>query len=108
MADCNAALAEDLDAGTSGARLFASNCRSCHPTPEGLAWHTDASLLTSFLQLHYTTSRTSASELAAYLTAIDHDAGARQPAALAPRRVGAPTGVQRDQVNRPPMALAEP
>jgi mono/diheme cytochrome c family protein len=108
VAGSNSAAAEDLDAGKSGARLFTSNCTSCHHTPKGLAKRSNAFLLTNFLQLHYTASRQSAGEIAAYLTAIDYRAGARPTAAPPHRTIRAPTGGQRNRAPRPPMALARP
>jgi hypothetical protein len=108
MVASDAAPAENLEAGKSGARLFTSNCASCHHTPKGLGRRSNPFLLTNFLQLHYTASRASAGELAAYLTAIDYRAGARPPAAPPPRTIRAPARVQRNRAPRPPMALAKP
>jgi hypothetical protein len=63
-----AAQAENLDAGKSGAALFASACQACHSSPKGLAKN-QGSGLTSFLQEHYTSSPQSAVLLANYLIA---------------------------------------
>jgi hypothetical protein len=63
--------AQDLDAGKSGEKLFATNCTTCHRTPRGLARQTNRLSLFFFLRQHYTASQTSASELAAYLVATD-------------------------------------
>jgi mono/diheme cytochrome c family protein len=62
--------AEDLDAGKSGPALFASNCSACHHTPRGLAKHANSWALRNFLDVHYTTSRSQATDLAAYLLAV--------------------------------------
>ena len=60
--------AQDLDTGKSAQRLFAANCATCHRTPRGLAKQ-NSMFLASFLREHYTSSRESANELAAYLVA---------------------------------------
>jgi hypothetical protein len=62
------ASAEDLDAGKSGPRLFASNCSGCHRSPKGLAKSHSAGSLQGFLRQHYSTGPATAAELAAYLT----------------------------------------
>ena len=64
------ASAQDLDAGKSGQRLFASNCAACHRTPRGLA-HTQHPHSTSiFLRQPSTASQTSAADVTAYLLAV--------------------------------------
>ena len=107
MFDANMARAEDLDAGKTGPKLFATNCTSCHRTPKGLAkrkgW-----FLAGFLQVHYTASRASASELAAYLTSLDHPAANGPPRGVPPRRSPAPAERRREQMPRPPVALGKP
>jgi hypothetical protein len=88
--------AQDLDTGKSAQRLFAANCATCHRTPRGLAKQSSM-FLASFLREHYTSSRESANELAAYLSAnsapppgkqksraADRPAAAAAPAAAAP------------------------
>ena len=69
--------AQDLDTGKSGERLFAANCASCHRTPRGLAKQSSM-FLASFLREHYTSSRQSANELAAYLAANSAPPAAKQ------------------------------
>lgn len=63
--------AQDLDAGKSGERLFATNCTMCHRTPRGLAKNTNRLSLFYFLRQHYTSSQASAGEVAAYLLASE-------------------------------------
>src|SRR5262249_23711500 len=63
--------AQDLDAGKSGEKLFASNCTMCHRTSRGLAKQSNRLSLFLFLRQHYTTSQATAGELAAYLVATD-------------------------------------
>jgi hypothetical protein len=84
------AIAEDLDAGKSGPRLFASNCSACHRSPRGLAKGHNAGSLQGFLRQHYSTGPATAAELAAYLAAAGGDSrrvrqrpgvGDEQPAA---------------------------
>jgi mono/diheme cytochrome c family protein len=107
VADGSAAQAEDLDAGKSGAKLFTSNCTTCHHSPKGLVRRTSPRLLADFMQLHYTANSASAIELAAYLTAVDPPKGLRTGAV--PRRaIRASSGARRDQPPRPPVALARP
>src|SRR5262249_46001857 len=72
--DAGPAHSQDLDAGKSGQRLFASNCSSCHRTPRGLARRTNRISLFYFLREHYTASQASANELTAYLMAIGGEA----------------------------------
>ena len=72
---------ESLDAGKSGAQLFASDCSICHKTPQGLSKSGRAFGLDGFLREHYTASRESAAAIAAYIQATD-----KGPAAPAPGR----------------------
>ncbi|HKA75270.1 MAG TPA: c-type cytochrome [Xanthobacteraceae bacterium] len=69
MLDAGPVRAQDLDAGKSGQRLFATNCAACHRTPRGLAKGRNRILLFYFLRQHYTASQTSAAELTAHLLA---------------------------------------
>ena len=46
-----AAQAENLDAGKSGAALFAATCQTCHSSPKGLAKNRGSGLA-GFLQEH--------------------------------------------------------
>jgi hypothetical protein len=65
------ARAQDLDRGKSGAQLFATNCMSCHHSPNGLAQDSFSWTLSTFLEQHYTGSPASAQALTAYLQSID-------------------------------------
>ncbi len=71
----NLARAENLEAGKSAQKLFASNCSTCHSDPRKLSSRIDNWTLTEFLQEHYTASPTAAYELATYLIAV----GAHNP-----------------------------
>jgi hypothetical protein len=66
----NLARAENLEAGKSAQKLFASNCSTCHSDPRKLSDRIDNWALTEFLQEHYTASPTAAYELATYLIAV--------------------------------------
>src|SRR5438034_11753921 len=79
----NLARAENLEAGKSAQKLFASNCSTCHSDPRTLSRRMNNWALTGFLQEHYTASRTAAYELATYLTAIGNQSfrGKQQPMA---------------------------
>jgi mono/diheme cytochrome c family protein len=89
--------AENLDAGKSGARLFAESCTTCHRTARGLAKGRFRLTLYLFLQQHYTSSSDSASALTSYLQSVD------TPAAAAPRTAGHPRPGARPA--RPPMPV---
>jgi hypothetical protein len=65
------ARAQDLDRGKSGAQLFATNCVSCHHSPNGLAQDSFSWTLSSFLEQHYTGSPASAQALTTYFQSID-------------------------------------
>ena len=83
----------DLDAGKTGAQLFASHCNACHRSPQGLAKQTIG--LTSFLRQHYTTNSTHAAALAEYVSTAGPDprAGRAAPAERATGRQAARTPV---------------
>jgi hypothetical protein len=68
------AVGQDLDAGKTGAQLFAQDCTGCHKSPQGLIKTAHAFSLNSFLRQHYTTSSRSAAELAAYLNSVANSA----------------------------------
>ncbi|CCD94152.1 conserved exported hypothetical protein [Bradyrhizobium sp. ORS 375] len=92
--------AENLDAGKSGARLFADSCATCHRSARGLAKGRFRLTLYLFLQQHYTSSAESASALSAYLQSVD------APAAPAGRK---PSPARRSrgepQPPRPPLPV---
>lgn len=64
--------AEDLDAGKSGPRLFATSCSFCHSSPRALAKQTNAWSLAYFLRQHYTASSQQASVLTGYLLSVNN------------------------------------
>ncbi|WP_035647597.1 cytochrome c [Bradyrhizobium sp. ORS 285] len=72
----SSARAENLDAGKSGARLFADSCATCHRSARGLAKGRFRLTLYLFLQKHYTSSADSASALSSYLQSVDTSAAA--------------------------------
>src|SRR6266516_1483779 len=76
--------AENLEAGKSAQKLFASNCSTCHSDPRTLSSRMNNWALTGFLQEHYTASPTAAYELAAYLTAVGNHSprGKQHPRAM--------------------------
>jgi len=62
---------ENLDAGKSGAQLYASNCAICHKSPQALNKSGGGLFgLDSFLREHYTSSRESAAAISAYLNSV--------------------------------------
>jgi hypothetical protein len=74
------ARAQDLDADKSGARLFASNCASCHHSARGLAKGRFSVTLWYYLKQHYTSSFGSAQALTSYLQSVDAPRARPQPA----------------------------
>jgi hypothetical protein len=77
-----AAAQESLDAGKTGAQLFASDCALCHKSPQGLAKSGGLFGLSGFLKEHYTASQQSANVVAKYLESFpDSPASAKRPAA---------------------------
>ncbi|WP_036017156.1 hypothetical protein [Bradyrhizobium sp. WSM1743] len=82
-----AAVAQNLDAGKSPAKLFAEGCATCHRSPRGLAKGRFSLTLSWFLKDHYATSSDSAKALAAYLESVDGPTprAAARPGAKAPR-----------------------
>ncbi|MFN3657926.1 MAG: hypothetical protein ACK4UO_11785 [Pseudolabrys sp.] len=72
---------ENLERGKTPAQLYASDCAICHKSPYGLSKAGGLFGLSGFLRTHYTTSRETASAIAAYLDALD-----RQAPPPAPRR----------------------
>jgi cell division septation protein DedD len=69
---------ESLDAGKTGAQIFASDCTLCHKSPQGLNKSGRMFGMSSFLIEHYTASKQSADAVAKYLASISD---ARAPAA---------------------------
>ncbi len=61
---------ENLDAGKSGAQLFASDCLICHKSAQSVAKSRGLFGLSGFLREHYTASRESAGVIAAYLDSL--------------------------------------
>ena len=78
------ARAEDFEAGKSAAKIFESDCVTCHRSPRGLAKGMGARALTDFLREHYTTGLGPANELANYLQSGTTDGDNRR----APRPAG--------------------
>jgi hypothetical protein len=65
------AQAQNLDAGKSGARLFADSCVTCHHRAKGLTKGRMRLTLYLFLQQHYASNSSAAWELASYLESVD-------------------------------------
>jgi hypothetical protein len=57
----------NLDQGKTAAQLFASDCATCHKSPQSVTSTKWLFGLESFLREHYTSSRESAAVLTAYL-----------------------------------------
>jgi mono/diheme cytochrome c family protein len=65
------ALAQNLDEGKSGARLFADSCVTCHRSPRSLAKGRYRVALFAFLREHYASNASTAWELASYLASVE-------------------------------------
>jgi mono/diheme cytochrome c family protein len=76
---------ESLDAGKTGAQLYASNCAVCHKSPQGLSRRGGFLGLSSFLTEHYTSSHETAKTIAAYVESADHAPAAAKRTGAAPR-----------------------
>ena len=78
------AQAQNLDAGKSGARLFADTCVTCHHRAKGLTKGRIRVTLYFFLQQHYASNSSSAWELASYLESVDEGGRPRPASAKKP------------------------
>ena len=67
----SASAQENLERGKTAAQLYATNCASCHKSPQSATKTTRIFGLESFLQEHYTPSSQSAATLAAYLNGLE-------------------------------------
>ncbi|HEY1309752.1 MAG TPA: hypothetical protein VGF02_02295 [Pseudolabrys sp.] len=73
---------ESLDAGKTGAQLFASDCALCHKSPQAVGKSGGLFGLSGFLRQHYTASKESADVIAKYLESLPNaPASAKRPAA---------------------------
>jgi hypothetical protein len=82
-----AANAQNLDQGKSAVQLFNDSCTACHRGAAGLARGRSRTALYQFLQEHYSSSSTTAAELASYLASVDRPQGGRaRPAEVGPAR----------------------
>jgi hypothetical protein len=87
------AIAQNLDQGKSGARLFADSCATCHHSARGLAKNRVRLTLFLFLKDHYSTGSGSAWELASYLESVDTpQRGRSRPGSPKPSRSATWTG----------------
>lgn len=68
----------DLNAGKSGAQMFASNCAACHRSPAGLARGRNPRSVANFLLQHYTARPENAGAIASYLASVRGSAPARR------------------------------
>src|ERR1700761_6279817 len=98
-----AAHAENLDAGKSGARLFADSCATCHRSARGLAKGRFRLTLYLFLEDHYVTNSGAAWALTSYLESVDSPKSGRSRAA-ATNRPRPATGTP-GSAHRPPMPV---
>jgi hypothetical protein len=95
-----AARAENLDAGKSGARLFADSCATCHRSAKGRFRLT----LYFFLQQHYASNSSSAWELSSYLESVDDRA---RPKSRAASKRSPPAAPRSGSLFRPPAPVPQ-
>lgn len=92
----------NLEKGKTGAQLYASDCASCHKSPQSVMNAPGIFGLESFLREHYTASRESAAAIVAYLNGLKPSTG------RAAKRTGRGMPLQptanksKDGVPRPP------
>jgi cytochrome c553 len=100
----------NLDQSKTAAQLYASNCTTCHESPQSVSNTKSLSKLESFLSQHYTSNRESAANLAAYLK------GQERPSVESQRRRGAMSEVRppeptprasEEDIPRPPADIPE-
>ncbi len=99
----------NLDQGKTPAQLYASDCATCHKSPQSVTKTDSVFGLEIFLSKHYTTSRESAALLATYLKGLERPstafkrghaaerAGRASPSEQTPSAFGA-----EDEPPRPP------
>lgn len=85
IASAGAFAQENLDAGKSGAQLFASNCAICHKSPRSLTKVGGLFGAENFLKEHYTSSGATASKIADYLKSVDQGAPPESKRAAKPK-----------------------
>jgi hypothetical protein len=100
-----AARAENLDAGKSGARLFADSCATCHRSAKGLTKGRFRLTLYFFLQQHYASNSSSAWELSSYLESVDDRARPKSRAAASKR--SPPAAPRSGSLFRPPAPVPQ-
>jgi mono/diheme cytochrome c family protein len=99
------ARAENLDAGKSGAKLFADTCAACHHGARGLTKGRFRLTLYLFLQQHYASNSSAAWELASYLESVD-DASHGRPRTAAAKHAPA-TAPKSSASLRPPAPVPQ-
>jgi mono/diheme cytochrome c family protein len=105
LLSADAARAQNLDEGKSGARLFADSCAACHHSARGLSKGRFRLTLYLFLQEHYASNSGSAWELANYLDAVD-GAPKGRPRGAPPKHAAA-TSKSGGGSLRPPAAIPQ-
>ena len=84
-----AAAQENLDAGKSGAQLYASDCLICHKSAQSFAKGLSGGGLEGFLRKHYTASRELAAAITAYLRDVGNGKSTAKPPATSNRKTRA-------------------
>jgi mono/diheme cytochrome c family protein len=102
----------NLDQGNTAAQLYASDCATCHKSPQSVSNTKWFFGLESFLSEHYTSSGQSAAILAAYLEAQERPSAESQRGRVAKHmsqaRPSEPAPSQSDEdIPRPPADIPD-
>jgi len=101
----------NLDQSKTTAQLYASNCATCHESPQSVSNTKSLSELERFLSQHYTSNRESAANLAAYLKGQERlsvTSQRRRGVAMSEVRPPEPTpSASEEDIPRPPADIPE-
>ena len=100
----------NLDQSKTTVQLYASNCATCHESPQSVSNTKSLSELERFLSQHYTSNRESAANLAAYLKGQERlsVASQRRRGAMSEVRPPEPTpSASEEDIPRPPADIPE-
>src|SRR6516164_638396 len=101
----------NLDQSKTTAQLYASNCATCHESPQSVSDTKSLSELERFLSQHYTSNRESAANLAAYLKGQERlsvTSQRRRGVVMSEVRPPEPTpSASEEDIPRPPADIPE-
>ena len=101
----------NLDQSKTTVQLYASNCATCHESPQSVSNTKSLSELERFLSQHYTSNRESAANLAAYLKSQERlsvTSQRRRGVAMSEVRPPEPTpSASEEDIPRPPADIPD-